>query len=93
MIDLLTHPFRTLWNHPRRVGFISFNLIVLAILIGWSIWMSGNSDLGIAGLPNYMLGYVGIAFLLLAWVIAWVAWIIMLVMRRRRLARDEQTPV
>ena len=75
----------SLWRHPRRLGFIAFNLIALVALVSWIVATQNDVEkLGVFGLPYYALGYVGMAFLMLAWIAAWVAWIWM-VMRRRRL--------
>lgn len=63
-----------LLRHPRRVGFIIFNLIAMAILVSWIVLTQDAGTLGILGLPYYALGYVGMAFLVTAWVAAWIAW-------------------
>ena len=39
---------------------------------------------GVFGLPFYALGYLGIGFLVVAWVIAWIAWFILLARKRRK---------
>ena len=43
-----------------------------------------RETLGVFGLPFYALGYLGIGFLVLAWVIAWIAWFILLARKRRQ---------
>ena len=71
-----------IFRHPRRVGFIAFNLIAFALLVTWIVVTRDDAALGIFGLPFVALGYVGIGFLMLAWVAAWIAFIV--VARRRR---------
>lgn len=74
----------SLWRHPRRWGFIAFNLIALVALVSWLVASQNDIEtLGVFGLPYYALGYLGIAFLMLAWITAWVAWIWMVARRRR----------
>ena len=75
----------SLWRHPRRWGFIAFNILAFAALVGWLVASHNDMEtLGVFGLPYYALGYLGITFLMLAWIAAWGAWIWM-VLRRRRL--------
>lgn len=75
----------SIWRHPRRWGFIAFNLIAVAVLVSWIVVSQQEAEtLGVFGLPFYALGYLGMAFLMVAWVAAWIAWIWM-VLRRRRL--------
>ena len=75
----------SLWRHPRRWGFIVFNLIALALLIAWIVVTQNNADdLGLFGLPYFALGYLGIGFLVVAWIVAWIAWIWMVARRRRK---------
>ena len=71
-----------LLQHPRRLGFIVFNLIAMAILVSWIVLTQDAGTLGVLGLPYYALGYVGMAFLATAWVAAWIAWIWMVTVRR-----------
>lgn len=63
-----------LWRHPRRTGFIILNLIVLAAFIGWGAFTADMSNEGIGGVPNAMLGYTGMALLIVVWIVAWLAW-------------------
>ena len=67
-------------RHPRRLGFILFNLVVLCLVVAWLVWAP---NAGIADLPNFALANVGMVFLLAAWVIAWAAWGVLLLRRRR----------
>jgi hypothetical protein len=63
-----------LWGHPRRTGFIAFNLfVVLAFLASRSL-TAGVAQAGLAGVPNVVLGYAGMTFVTIAWAIAWGAW-------------------
>lgn len=82
-MDTLT---RNVFSHPRRMGFIAFNLIALACLVTWVMLTQGSEELGVFGLPYYALGYVGMAFLAIAWIASWIAWIWMVAARHRRKA-------
>lgn len=42
------------------------------------------SESGVPGIPGMMLGYTGMAFLILVWVVAWIAWGWMVYSRYRR---------
>lgn len=75
-----------LWRHPRRTGFIALNLIVLAAFLAWGAFTADVSNEGIVGLPNVMLGYTGMALLIVLWLFAWLAWA-WLVARRHLLHR------
>lgn len=76
-----------LWRHPRRTGFIILNLIVLVAFIGWGAFTADMSNEGIGGVPNAMLGYTGMALLIVLWIVAWLAWAWM-VARRHLLHRS-----
>lgn len=74
----------SIWRHPRRWGFITFNVLALVALVSWIFATQNDVEtLGVFGLPYYALGYVGIAFLVVAWIGAWIAWIVMVARRRR----------
>ncbi len=75
------------WRHPRRTGFIIFNLVVVAALVSWGAFTEQMRHEGVVGVPNLMLGYTGMAFLLAAWVVAWLAWAVMVLRRQAHLAR------
>lgn len=78
----------SIFRHPRRLGFIAFNLIAFGLLLSWIVVTQDDAEtLGVFGLPYFALGYVGIGFLMVAWVGAWIAWIV--TARRRR--RERQT--
>ena len=62
-----------LWRHPRRTGFIAFNLVVLAALFGWGYFTNDMSRQGVAGLPNVALGYTGMAIAIAA-LIGWLGY-------------------
>jgi hypothetical protein len=77
-------------RHPRRLGFILFNVIAIA-LIGLWIWMRTQSpDPGIADLPNMVLSTVGIVVLVAVWAGAWIAWAVMVWSRLQRSAISNQ---
>ena len=76
-----------LWRHPRRTGFIILNLIVLVAFIAWGAFTADMSNEGIGGVPNAMLGYTGMALLIVLWVFAWLAWA-WLIARRHLLHRS-----
>lgn len=76
-----------LFRHPRRLGFIAFNLIALALVVIWFMSRSESADAGVAGLPNYALTTAGIVVLVIVWVGSWVAWGVMVWSRRRKAQR------
>jgi protein-S-isoprenylcysteine O-methyltransferase Ste14 len=75
------NPFLYLWRHPRRTGFIIFNVIVIVLLIGWGVFTNSMSHAGIGGIPNVMLGYTGMALLIVVWLVGWIAWAVMVTSR------------
>jgi len=79
---------RYLWRHPRRTGFVIFNLVVVAILLGWAQFTTSMSQQGIAGVPNVMLGYTGMALMLAALIAGWIAWAVMVTSRHTHLPND-----
>jgi hypothetical protein len=70
-----------LWRHPRRTGFIIFNLVVLALLFVWGFFTNDMSRQGIGGLPNVALGYTGMAIAIAALIGGWIAWAVMVTRR------------
>lgn len=82
----MSNPLAYLWRHPRRTGFIAFNAVVLAALVIWGAFTQSMAQEGMAGIPNVMLGYAGMAFMALAWAVGWIAWLT-LVMRREAARR------
>ncbi len=78
------NPFLYFWRHPRRTGFIIFNIVVVLLLIGWGAFTSNMTKEGIAGVPNVMLGYTGMALLIVAWIVGWIAWAVMVTSRHAR---------
>lgn len=76
-------PLAYFWNHPRRTGFIIFNLLVLAAFVAWGVFTSRPEAGGLAGLPNLMLGYAGMVVLMVAWIGSWIAWAVMVILRHR----------
>jgi hypothetical protein len=77
----MMRPLLYLWRHPRRTGFIIFNLVVLAILFAWAQFTNTMASAGIGGLPNIMLGYTGMARMVVVLVVAWIAWAVMVTSR------------
>jgi hypothetical protein len=88
----MTRALRYLWRHPRRTGFIIFNLIAVAILVGWAQLTGTMSQQGIAGVPNIMLGYTGMALMLVALVAGWIAWAGMVTTRHTHLQQQPPPP-
>lgn len=78
----MMHPLAYLWRHPRRTGFIAFNLFALALFVWWGAFTADMSKEGIAGIPNVMLGYTGMTLLIAVWVGAWIAWAYMVTRRQ-----------
>ncbi|HEX4298072.1 MAG TPA: hypothetical protein VHZ56_08610 [Devosia sp.] len=80
----MSNPLMYFWRHPRRTGFIVFNLVVIAALLGWAEFTKGMTQEGIAGVPNVMLGYTGMGFVLVAWIVGWLAWGVMVTSRHAK---------
>ena len=78
------NPFLFLWRHPRRTGFMTFNIIVIVLLVTWGVFTSNMAHEGIGALPNLMLGYTGMALLLVVWIVGWIAWAVMVTRRHAR---------
>ena len=78
------NPVLYFWHHPRRTGFIIFNVIVLALLVGWGVLTNALQGDGIGALPNLMLSYTAMAIVAVAWVVGWIAWAIMVTSRHAR---------
>ena len=68
------NPFLYFWRHPRRTGFIIFNVLVLCLLLGWGAFTSRSVEDGLGGVPNIMLGATGMGLLILTWIVGWIAW-------------------
>ena len=81
----MTRALLYLWRHPRRTGFVIFNLIVLALLFAWAAFTNTMSHEGIAGVPNVMLGYTGMALMVAALFAGWIAWAVMVTSRHAHL--------
>lgn len=75
-----------LWRHPRRTGFLVFNLVVLAMILVWGFVTRDLSQQGLAGLPNLALGYTGMAIAVAALIAGWIAWAVMVTRRHAHLA-------
>lgn len=72
-----------LWRHPRRTGFFIFNAAAIAAFVAWGVGTANMSTEGLTAVPNVMLGYVGMALLLAALAVGWLAWGIMVMLRHR----------
>ena len=81
---------RLLLRHPRRLGFVGFNLVVMLLLAWWLRAGNASSEAGLMGVPNFTLASVGVVFLLLAWSTGWIAWTIMILRRHRQTAIAEE---
>ena len=75
--------FVVLWRHPRRTGFFVFNAVAITALVAWGAGTASLSTQGLAAVPNVMLGYLGMALMLAALLVGWVAWGIMVMTRHR----------
>jgi hypothetical protein len=75
-----------LWRHPRRTGFIIFNLVVVAILFAWAFITNDMSRQGVAGLPNVALGYTSMGIAIVVLIAGWIAWAVMVTRRHAHLA-------
>ncbi len=85
---MMKRALRYLWRHPRRTGFIIFNLVAVAILLGWAQLTGSMTQQGIAGVPNIMLGYTGMALMIVALIVGWIAWAVMVTSRHAHLQND-----
>jgi hypothetical protein len=71
-------------RHPRRLGFIGFNAIVLVLVGIWLLTRSDNAEAGLAGLPNVALSTAAIIVLVAVWAATWIAWGSMVWSRHRK---------
>ncbi|HEV7276962.1 MAG TPA: hypothetical protein VGN80_11795 [Devosiaceae bacterium] len=76
---------RALFRHPRRLGFVAFNVLIIVLLALQSNAGSEVPEASLYELPNLIVGYLGTTFLLTVWAGGWVAWTWMVLARRRRL--------
>ena len=72
-----------LWTHPRRLGFILFNVGTIAAIIIWGVMTENLRGEGLAAVPMAMLGIAGIAVLIGVLAGVWIAWAIFLIWRHR----------
>ena len=79
-------PLLYLWRHPRRTGFIIFNLVVIGLLLVWAQFSGSIASEGLGGLPYLMLGYTGMGLAILALLVGWIAWAVMVTSRHARQA-------
>lgn len=70
----MNNPLTYFWRHPRRTGFIAFNVLALALFVAWGAYTADMSHDGLASVPSVMLGYTGMAFLAVIWIVGWIAW-------------------
>ena len=78
-----------LWRHPRRTGFIVFNLVVIGLLLAWAQFSSSMATEGLGGLPNVVLGYTGMGLAIIVLIVGWIAWAVMVTSRH---AHDAAPP-
>lgn len=79
-------------RHPRRTGFIAFNLIAVALFaLAFGISIS-STEAGVAGFPNVVLGTTAMVVIATVWVATWLAWGWMVWLRRRRVMRHGHGP-
>jgi hypothetical protein len=71
-------------RHPRRLGFISFNVIVLVLVGIWLVTRSDSAEAGLAGLPNFAISTAAIIVLIAVWAATWIAWGSMVWSRHRK---------
>jgi hypothetical protein len=76
--------FHGLLHHPRRLGFLIFNAIVVVLIVAWGVMTSGTSADGVASLPSLLIGPVGTMLLLALLVAGWGIWIGFVLLRRIR---------
>ncbi|WP_417309350.1 hypothetical protein [Devosia sp.] len=74
----------SIWRHPRRLGFILFNLAALKLLTMWFEWRAAPIDPDVGGVLDTVLISAGMAVLVTVWVGMWVAWGVFLYLRHRR---------
>ena len=84
------HPHLTLpelahrvWNHPRRLGFVLFNVGMIAAIVVWGVATEELKGEGLAAAPMAILGIAGTAVLIGLLVAVWVVWAIFLIWRHR----------
>jgi protein-S-isoprenylcysteine O-methyltransferase Ste14 len=73
-----------LWRHPRRTGFLIFNLVAVLALFVWAQFTSDMTHKGITAVPNIMLGYTGMALMVAVLIGGWIAWAVMVTSRHAR---------
>jgi hypothetical protein len=71
-------------RHPRRFGFIIFNVVALLVMGAWLLIRWDSTDAGLAGLPTLALTTAGVVVLALVWIGSWIAWGAMVWSRHRR---------
>jgi hypothetical protein len=71
-------------RHPRRLGFIAFNIVAVALAAVWLTTRVDNAEAGLAGLPNVAITTAAMLVLAAIWAATWIAWGSMVWARRRR---------
>jgi hypothetical protein len=74
-------------RHPRRLGFLAFNIIVLALTVLYFTSRPAPGEADVTEVPNVLLATVGIGLLLVAWLASWIGWGILVYRRSRRRAQ------
>jgi hypothetical protein len=70
--------------HPRRLGFVVFNVVAVGLLALWFAMQRDSLEAGIAGLPTAALTSTAIAVLIAVWIGCWIAWSLLVWSRARR---------
>jgi hypothetical protein len=71
-------------RHPRRLGFIAFNVITLVLVGIWLMTRTDSAEAGLAGLPNAAISTAAIIVIVTVWVATWIAWGWMVWSRHRK---------
>jgi hypothetical protein len=72
-------------RHPRRLGFVAFNLVMAVAAVALVIFLTGNNATGDVGaLPNSLLAVGALIVLGIVWLGTWLAWGAMVWRRRVR---------
>ena len=79
-------------RHPRRTGFIAFNIIAAGLFVlAFGISVTGGAE-GVAAIPNMVLGTTAMVVIAVVWAATWIAWGWMVWLRRRRVIRHGHGP-
>jgi hypothetical protein len=75
-------------KHPRRLGFLVFNLIAAGIVLVWLGTRTESAEAGLAGVPNLALSTVIITIVIAVWIGSWLAWGWLVWSRRQKRLRQ-----